>query len=58
MICSSDITKGHEDNPIQCVNAVDNEGIPQDFTYINENCFTSNLNVDKTITSLQVCFNW
>ena len=53
-LCPSDITRGHELNPIQCVNAVDDEPTPTDFVYITENCFTSNIKVDRTITSLRV----
>lgn len=53
----SDITRGHEANPVQCVNGVDVEPEPQDFVYITNNCFTSNINVDRTITSLQVMFS-
>lgn len=54
MFYCSDITRGHEANPVQCVNGVDVEPEPQDFVYITNNCFTSNINVDRTITSLQV----
>ena len=53
LICS-DITKGKEANPIQCVNGVDDEPKPQDYIYITENCFTSPLHVDRTINSLTV----
>uniref|UniRef100_A0A1B6ECU3 Histone-lysine N-methyltransferase n=2 Tax=Clastoptera arizonana TaxID=38151 RepID=A0A1B6ECU3_9HEMI len=54
-ILTNDITRGHEANPIQCVNAVDDESEPEDFVYIVENCFTSNINIDRTISSLQSC---
>ncbi|RZF40094.1 hypothetical protein LSTR_LSTR002497 [Laodelphax striatellus] len=54
-ILTNDITRGHEVNPVQCINAYDDEGIPQDFVYVTENCFTSNITVDRTITSLQSC---
>lgn len=50
----SDITRGHETNPIQCINAIDDADEPIDFVYITENCFTSNIKVDRTITSLKV----
>lgn len=53
-ICS-DISRGKETNPIQCVNGCDSEDKPTDFLYVTENCFTSNINVDRTITSLQSC---
>ena len=51
---NSDITKGKEASPIQCVNGFDDEPKPQDFVYIIENCFTSPLHVDRTINSLTV----
>jgi Pre-SET motif. len=53
-VCS-DISRGQEQNPIQCVNAEDDEGEPTDFVYVSENCFTSNITVERTITSLQSC---
>jgi hypothetical protein len=53
-VCS-DISRGQEHNPIQCVNVEDDEGEPTDFVYVSENCFTSNISVDRTITSLQSC---
>jgi euchromatic histone-lysine N-methyltransferase len=51
----SDISRGQEQNPIQCVNVEDDEGEPTDFVYVSENCFTSNIFVDRTITLLQSC---
>lgn len=51
----SDISRGKETNPVQCVNGLDSEDKPTDFLYVTENCFTSNINVDRTITSLQSC---
>ncbi|XP_014223483.1 histone-lysine N-methyltransferase EHMT2 isoform X1 [Trichogramma pretiosum] len=54
-ILTNDITRGKERNPIQCVNGIDYEDIPTDFVYVTENCFTSSVNVDRTITSLQSC---
>ncbi|XP_039289164.1 histone-lysine N-methyltransferase EHMT2 isoform X1 [Nilaparvata lugens] len=54
-ILTNDITRGHETSPVQCINAYDDEGEPQDFVYVTENCFTSNITVDRTITSLQSC---
>ena len=50
----SDITRGKESNPIQCVNGFDNDPPPTDYLYITENCFTSPLHVDRTINSLMV----
>ncbi|XP_020288910.1 histone-lysine N-methyltransferase EHMT2 isoform X2 [Pseudomyrmex gracilis] len=54
-ILTNDISRGKETNPIQCVNGYDSEDKPTDFVYVTENCFTSNINVDRTITSLQSC---
>lgn len=51
---SSDITRGKEPSPIQCVNGFDDEAPPDDYVYITENCFTSPLHVERTINSLQV----
>ncbi|GAB6027120.1 Histone-lysine N-methyltransferase ehmt1, variant 2 [Chamberlinius hualienensis] len=55
IIVSYDISKGKEQNPIQCVNGVDNETTPTDFLYIKENCETSPISLDRLITSLQSC---
>ncbi|XP_034948298.1 histone-lysine N-methyltransferase EHMT1 [Chelonus insularis] len=54
-ILSNDISRGKETNPIQCVNGFDSEEKPTDFLYVIENCFTSNIKIDRTITSLQSC---
>ncbi|XP_036142402.1 histone-lysine N-methyltransferase EHMT2 isoform X2 [Monomorium pharaonis] len=54
-ILTNDISRGKETNPIQCVNGYDGEDKPTDFLYVTENCFTSHINVDRTITSLQSC---
>ncbi|PSN49961.1 hypothetical protein C0J52_08773 [Blattella germanica] len=54
-ILTNDISRGQEQNPIQCVNIVDDEGEPTDFVYVSENCFTSNISLERTITSLQSC---
>ncbi|XP_067130013.1 histone-lysine N-methyltransferase EHMT2-like isoform X2 [Centruroides vittatus] len=54
-ILHRDISRGKELNPIQCVNGVDGEPAPTDFLYVTENCETSPIHVDRTITSLQSC---
>lgn len=54
-ILSNDITRGKEESEIQCLNAVDDECEPRDYVYVTKNCFTSNIHVDRTITSLQSC---
>ncbi|XP_059482836.1 histone-lysine N-methyltransferase EHMT2 isoform X2 [Neocloeon triangulifer] len=54
-ILSNDISKGKENNPIQVINGVDDQAVPADFLYVTENCFTSDIRVDRKITSLQSC---
>ncbi|XP_076311848.1 LOW QUALITY PROTEIN: histone-lysine N-methyltransferase EHMT2-like [Tachypleus tridentatus] len=54
-IVQRDISRGKELNPIQCVNGLDSEGAPDDYLYIVDNCETSPINIDRTITSLQSC---
>ena len=49
-----DLSKGKEYYQIQVVNGVDNEPYPIDFMYVSENCEASQINIDRTITSLQV----
>ncbi|GIY50385.1 histone-lysine N-methyltransferase EHMT2 [Caerostris extrusa] len=44
-----------EQYAIQCVNDVDDEPPPVDFLYVTENCETTPMNIDRTITSLQSC---
>ena len=54
-IVSSDIAAGKEQVPIPCVNDIDDEDLDKDYLYIAENCEASNVNIDKTITSLKWC---
>ncbi|XP_014284421.1 histone-lysine N-methyltransferase EHMT2 isoform X2 [Halyomorpha halys] len=54
-ILSNDVSKGNEVNPIQCINNIDEEPQPRDFTYITENCITSNLSIDRRITTMTGC---
>ena len=49
-----DLSKGKEYYQIQVVNGVDNEPYPIDFMYVTDNCEASQINIDRTITSLQV----
>lgn len=53
MFCR-DVSRGKEQLAIQCVNAIDDEMPPLDFLYVTENCETMPINIDRTITSLQV----
>uniref|UniRef100_A0A0A9Z5B7 Histone-lysine N-methyltransferase EHMT1 n=4 Tax=Lygus hesperus TaxID=30085 RepID=A0A0A9Z5B7_LYGHE len=54
-ILCNDVSGGREENPIQCVNAVDDDVMPTDYTYVIENCFTSNITIDRRISSLMSC---
>lgn len=54
-ILCNDISKGNEVNPIQCINDIDDEPQPRGFTYITENCITSNLSIDRRITTMSGC---
>ncbi|CAB3372667.1 Hypothetical predicted protein [Cloeon dipterum] len=54
-IVSNDISKGKENNPIQVINGIDDHSVPTDFVYVTENCYTSDIKVDRKITSLQSC---
>lgn len=51
----SDISKGKETNPIQCINTVDDECEPTDYIYIPKNCFTADIEVDCKVTTIQSC---
>lgn len=50
-----DISRGKELNLIQCVNGVDDEPAPSDYLYLVENCETTPINIDRTITTVQSC---
>ena len=53
-VLTNDITNGKETNPIQCVNDLDNEDLPQNYTYVSSNCFTNSVPIDRNISTLQV----
>ena len=53
-ILTNDITNGKETNPIQCVNDLDNESLSTNYTYVSRNCFTTNVPIDRNISTLQV----
>jgi len=48
-----DITHGCEDNPIRCVNEIDDE-VPVEFTYIKENCYDVGNYVDSAMSHIAV----
>nr|XP_055055276.1 histone-lysine N-methyltransferase EHMT1a isoform X2 [Misgurnus anguillicaudatus] len=50
-----DISRGYEEVPVPCVNGADHEPCPNNFKYVPENCFTSQVNIDENITHLQHC---
>jgi hypothetical protein len=56
-VLSRDVSIGREKNPIAAVNALDNEGFPTDYLYVNHNVETQELHINNIITSLQVCHN-
>ena len=53
-----DISYGREANPVPVVNDCDDENYPRDFLYVSENVETAPMNVNRTITSLRVCYQW
>ncbi|XP_025200890.1 histone-lysine N-methyltransferase EHMT2 [Melanaphis sacchari] len=54
VIISEDISHGCEDNPIRCVNEIDDE-LPIDFTYIKENCYDVGNYVDSAMSHIASC---
>lgn len=54
-IFCSDISKGKETNPIECINIVDDEEEPTDYVYVSKNCFTSDIEVDCKVSTMQSC---
>ncbi|XP_021380179.1 mucin-17-like isoform X2 [Mizuhopecten yessoensis] len=50
-----DVSMGRENIPIAVVNGADDDPIPTDFQYITENVETADLNINRTISSLQSC---
>jgi euchromatic histone-lysine N-methyltransferase len=53
-VLTNDITNGKETNPIQCVNDLDDENLPTNYTYISRCCVTTNVPIDRNISTLQV----
>ncbi|XP_052720602.1 uncharacterized protein LOC128192160 isoform X2 [Crassostrea angulata] len=50
-----DVSRGRENIPMAVINGVDDDLVPTDFQYITENVETTNLNINRTISSLQSC---
>ena len=55
-ILTNDLSSGKETHPIQCVNDLDDEELPDNFTYVSKNCFTTSVPIDRNISQLQVSF--
>ena len=53
-ILTNDLSHGKETHPIQCVNDLDDEGMPDNFTYVSKCCFTTSVPIDRNISQLQV----
>ena len=53
-ILTNDLSSGKETHPIQCVNDLDDEELPDNFTYVSKNCFTTSVPIDRNISQLQV----
>ena len=49
-----DVSMGRENIPIPVVNEVDDDTLPTDFQYVTENTETTDLSINRTISSLQV----
>ena len=55
-ILSNDISRAKENNPIQCVNGIDDCPEPSDYVYIKDNCVTTPVPIDRNISKLQVTY--
>ena len=53
-IVCNDVSGAKENNPIQCVNGVDDCAQPRDYIYVKENCVTTAVPIDRNISKLQV----
>ncbi|XP_060523999.1 histone-lysine N-methyltransferase EHMT1 isoform X2 [Cylas formicarius] len=55
-LLTNDISRGREQNPIQCVNEVDDECEPRDYFYVRKICSSSpNVTVDTNMAKVQLC---
>ncbi|KAJ0180895.1 hypothetical protein K1T71_002980 [Dendrolimus kikuchii] len=54
-LLSSDISRGRELYPVPCINEVDDEPLPEDFTYITSHVMPQLLSIDSTIPNMQGC---
>ncbi|XP_059056513.1 histone-lysine N-methyltransferase EHMT2 [Achroia grisella] len=54
-LLSNDISRGREYYPVPCVNEVDDEPLPDDFTYVTSHVMPENVPVDYSIPTMQGC---
>ncbi|CAH0600851.1 unnamed protein product [Chrysodeixis includens] len=54
-LLSSDISRGREPFPVPCENDVDDEPLPDDFTYVTRHVTPQQVSVDCTIDTMQGC---
>ena len=52
-----DVSMGRENIPIPVYNAIDDESLPTDYQYVTANVETTNLHINRTISSLQVNYS-
>ncbi|CAH2989764.1 unnamed protein product [Chilo suppressalis] len=54
-ILSSDISNGLEEYPVPCVNEVDDEPLPTDFTYVTSHLLPEPVAIDDSIATMKGC---
>ncbi|XP_052758812.1 histone-lysine N-methyltransferase EHMT2 [Galleria mellonella] len=54
-LLSNDISRGREYYPVPCENEVDDEPLPDDFTYVTQHVMPQNIAVDYSIPTMQGC---
>ena len=55
-ILTNDLSSGKETHPIQCVNDLDEEELPDNFTYVRKCVQTTSVPIDRNISTLQVIY--
>ena len=55
-ILTNDLSSGKETHPIQCVNDLDDEELPDNFTYVRKCVQTTSVPIDRNISTLQVIY--
>ncbi|KAL1488388.1 hypothetical protein ABEB36_014862 [Hypothenemus hampei] len=55
-LLNNDITRGRENNPIQCYNVIDSDQEPRDYIYVRKSCLTTDkVEINTKVTVLQSC---